>query len=135
MKKILFLLLSPIIFYAQDVDFDNYNNWLDPSQTSMKITTVKDNIYMIEGIGGGFGNVGVFVGQNGIIMIDNSFEILEELLNDINLEVPDSSFSHFDVMAKSFAKTLSIKTGTQLSEKEQESLVNNLFSCKEHLKR
>tara|TARA_B110000046_G_scaffold169306_1_gene188310 strand:+ start:5269 stop:7083 length:1815 start_codon:yes stop_codon:yes gene_type:complete len=57
--------------------------------------------------------------------------ILEELLNDINLEVPDASFSHFDVMAKSFAKTLSIKTGTQLSEKEQESLVNNLFSCKE----
>jgi DNA mismatch repair protein MutL len=57
--------------------------------------------------------------------------ILEELLNDINLEVPDSSFSPFDVMAKSFAKTLSIKTGTLLSEKEQESLVNNLFSCKE----
>lgn len=57
--------------------------------------------------------------------------ILEELLNEINLEVPDSSFSHFDIMAKSFAKTLSIKTGTLLSEKEQESLVNDLFSCKE----
>ncbi|PQB07148.1 DNA mismatch repair protein MutL [Polaribacter filamentus] len=57
--------------------------------------------------------------------------ILEELLNDINLEVPDASFSHFDLMAKSFANTLCIKTGTQLSEKEQESLVNNLFSCKE----
>jgi DNA mismatch repair protein MutL len=57
--------------------------------------------------------------------------ILEELLNDINLEVPDASFSHFDVMAKSFAKTLSLKTGTLLCEKEQESLVNNLFSCKE----
>ncbi|AUC84497.1 DNA mismatch repair protein MutL [Polaribacter sp. ALD11] len=57
--------------------------------------------------------------------------ILEELLNDMNLEVPDASFSHFDVMAKSFAKTLSIKTGTLLSEREQESLVNNLFSCKE----
>ncbi|WP_299014263.1 DNA mismatch repair endonuclease MutL [uncultured Polaribacter sp.] len=57
--------------------------------------------------------------------------ILEELLNDINLEVPDASFSHFDVMAKSFAKTLSIKTGTLLSEKEQEGLVNDLFSCKE----
>ena len=57
--------------------------------------------------------------------------ILEELLNDMNLEVPDASFSHFDVMAKSFAKTLSLKTGTKLSEKEQESLVNNLFSCKE----
>ncbi|MEE9407808.1 MAG: DNA mismatch repair endonuclease MutL [Polaribacter sp.] len=57
--------------------------------------------------------------------------ILEELLNDINLEVPDASFSHFDVMAKSFAKTLSIKTGTLLSEREQEALVNDLFSCKE----
>ncbi len=57
--------------------------------------------------------------------------ILEELLNDINLEVPDASFSHFDVMAKSFAKTLAIKTGTKLSDKEQEALVNDLFSCKE----
>jgi len=57
--------------------------------------------------------------------------ILEELLNDIDLEVPDASFSHFDVMAKSFAKTLSIKTGTQLTEKEQEGLVNDLFSCKD----
>lgn len=57
--------------------------------------------------------------------------ILEELLSDINLEVPDTSFSHFDIMAKSFAKTLSIKTGNQLSEKEQEGLVNDLFSCKE----
>jgi DNA mismatch repair protein MutL len=57
--------------------------------------------------------------------------IIEELLNDINLEVPDASFSHFDIMAKSFAKTLSIKTGAKLSEKEQEGLVNNLFSCKE----
>ncbi len=57
--------------------------------------------------------------------------ILEQLLDDIKLEVPDASFSHFDVMAKSFAKSLAIKTGTILSGKEQETLVNNLFSCKE----
>ncbi len=57
--------------------------------------------------------------------------ILEQLLDDIKLEVPDASFSHFDVMAKSFAKSLAIKTGTILSLKEQENLVNNLFSCKE----
>lgn len=57
--------------------------------------------------------------------------ILEELLNDISLEIPNASFSHFDIMAKSFAKTLCIKTGTLLSEKEQESLVNDLFSCKD----
>jgi len=57
--------------------------------------------------------------------------ILEELIRDIDLEVPDTSFSHFDLMAKSFSKTLAIKTGTVLSEAEQENLVNDLFSCKE----
>lgn len=57
--------------------------------------------------------------------------ILEELLDDMKVEVPDASFSHFDVMAKSFAKSLAIKTGKTLSVKEQENLVNNLFSCKE----
>ncbi|WP_299103865.1 DNA mismatch repair endonuclease MutL [uncultured Tenacibaculum sp.] len=57
--------------------------------------------------------------------------ILEQLLDDMKLEVPDTSFSHFDIMAKSFAKSLAIKTGTILSNKEQENLVNDLFSCKE----
>ena len=57
--------------------------------------------------------------------------ILEQLLDDMKLEVPETSFSHFDVMAKSFAKSLAIKTGSILSGKEQENLVNDLFSCKE----
>ncbi len=57
--------------------------------------------------------------------------ILEQLLDDMKIEVPASSFSHFDVMAKSFAKSLAIKTGTTLNSKEQENLVHNLFSCKE----
>lgn len=57
--------------------------------------------------------------------------ILEQLLDDMKMEVPDTSFSHFDVMAKSFAKSLAIKTGTTLTNKEQENLVNDLFSCKD----
>ena len=57
--------------------------------------------------------------------------VLEELLENINLDVPDANFNPFDMMAKSFAKSLGIKTGAYLSQKEQESLVNNLFSCKE----
>jgi DNA mismatch repair protein MutL len=57
--------------------------------------------------------------------------ILEELIRDIDLEVPDASFSSFDLMAKSFSKTLAIKTGAVLSALEQENLVNDLFSCKE----
>lgn len=57
--------------------------------------------------------------------------VLEELLDTINMEVPDANLNPFDRMAKSFAKSLAIKTGTYLSQKEQESLVNNLFLCKE----
>jgi DNA mismatch repair protein MutL len=36
-----------------------------------------------------------------------------------------------DVISKSLAKSLAIKTGNKLNEKEQEALVNNLFQCKE----
>ncbi len=58
-------------------------------------------------------------------------EVLEELLENINLDVPDANYNPMDDMAKSFAKSLAIKTGTSLSQKEQENLVHNLFSCKE----
>jgi len=58
-------------------------------------------------------------------------QILEELAGNIKNEVPDTSFSQIDTIAKSLAKSLSIKAGTPLNSKEQESLVNNLFSCKE----
>ena len=58
-------------------------------------------------------------------------KVLEELLENVNLDVPDAEFNPFDQMAKSFAKSLAIKTGAYLSQKEQENLVNNLFSCKE----
>jgi len=57
--------------------------------------------------------------------------VLEQLLEDMKIEVPETSFSHFDVMAKSFAKSLAIRTGIILSNKEQENLVHDLFSCKE----
>ena len=58
-------------------------------------------------------------------------QILEELAGNIRDEVPESSFSQIDTIAKSLAKSLSIKAGTQLNSKEQEALVNNLFSCRE----
>lgn len=57
--------------------------------------------------------------------------ILEQLLEDIKNDVPDSSYSQHDVMAKSLAKSLAIKTGTHLDLKEQQKLVDELFSCKE----
>lgn len=57
--------------------------------------------------------------------------ILERLIADIQNEVPDTHFSGTDLLAKSMAKSLAIKTGQSLTVIEQEHLVNSLFGCKE----
>jgi DNA mismatch repair protein MutL len=57
--------------------------------------------------------------------------ILEQLISDVENEVPDSHFSATDLLAKSMAKSLAIKTGQKLKKDEQEHLVNRLFACKE----
>jgi len=57
--------------------------------------------------------------------------ILEQLISDINTELPDAGFSQNDLLAKSLARSLSIKTGTQLNVEEQEHLIHQLFACKE----
>jgi DNA mismatch repair protein MutL len=58
-------------------------------------------------------------------------QVLERLLHDLQEEIPDSNFSQMDTMAKSMAKSLSVKKGVNLTEKEQVSIVNDLFACKE----
>ncbi|MCF8274471.1 MAG: DNA mismatch repair endonuclease MutL [Flavobacteriaceae bacterium] len=57
--------------------------------------------------------------------------ILEQLISDVENEVPDSHFSVTDLLAKSLAKSLAIKNGQPLKKSEQEHLVNSLFACKE----
>ena len=58
-------------------------------------------------------------------------KVLEELLENINSDIPDINFKPLEIMASTFAKSIAIKTGHVLSQKEQENLVNSLFSCKE----
>ncbi len=57
--------------------------------------------------------------------------ILEQLISDVENDVPDASFSAADLLAKSMAKSLAIKNGQTLNNTEQEHLVNSLFACKE----
>jgi DNA mismatch repair protein MutL len=57
--------------------------------------------------------------------------VLEELIGNLQNEIPESSFSQSDSIAKSMAKSMAVKTGTYLTEKEQENIVNSLFACKE----
>lgn len=57
--------------------------------------------------------------------------IIETLIENFKNEVPESNFSQVDLITKSLAKSLAIKTGTFLNNREQESILNKLFSCKE----
>lgn len=57
--------------------------------------------------------------------------VLEELINDVQNEVPGANFSQSDIIAKSLSRSIAIKTGTALHEREQENIVNSLFACKE----
>ncbi len=57
--------------------------------------------------------------------------LLENLLDDLQNQTDGSNFSQVDGIAKSLAKNLAVKNGTSLSAMEQESILNNLFSCKE----
>ncbi len=57
--------------------------------------------------------------------------ILEQLVNDIKEEVPDAGYSQNDLLAKSMAKSMAIKSGSVLNKEEREHLINQLFGCKE----
>jgi DNA mismatch repair protein MutL len=57
--------------------------------------------------------------------------VLEELISNLQNEIPESSFSQSDSIAKSMAKSMAVKTGTYLTVREQENLVNSLFACKD----
>jgi DNA mismatch repair protein MutL len=65
------------------------------------------------------------------VIESNVSMVLEQLINDVENEVPDNNFSQTDMLAKSLAKSLAIKTGQYLNVQEQEHLVNSLFACKE----
>jgi len=57
--------------------------------------------------------------------------VLEQLLSDLENEVPDTGFSQTDTLAKSMAKSMAVKAGETLDTGSREHLVNSLFACKE----
>ncbi|WP_299685625.1 DNA mismatch repair endonuclease MutL [uncultured Dokdonia sp.] len=57
--------------------------------------------------------------------------VIEQLLSDLENEVPDTGFSQTDTLAKSMAKSMAVKAGERLDASSREHLVNSLFACKE----
>ena len=67
------------------------------------------------------------------VEIDNLKNSIEELIFNLQNEIPKTSFSESDLISKVMAKSLSIKNGTILDLKEQQYLMNALFTCKESM--
>lgn len=56
---------------------------------------------------------------------------LEEIIDNIKVDVPEKGYSQLDAIIKSMVKSMAIKVGQVLTNKEQETLIDQLFSCKE----
>ncbi|GAA4948196.1 DNA mismatch repair endonuclease MutL [Algibacter agarivorans] len=112
-------LLFPLELYFSKQDIDIINQLKDDLEhTGFVFSDVKEESVAITG-------VPVSVPESEVSII------LEQLISDVENEVPDSNFSATDLLAKSMAKSLAIKTGQFLQKDEQEHLVNKLFACKE----
>ena len=67
------------------------------------------------------------------VEVENLKDSIDNLIFNLNHEIPDNSFSEADLISKIMAKSLSIKNGTILDVKEQQYIINALFACKESL--
>ena len=57
--------------------------------------------------------------------------LLEQLIADFEKDVPDNGFSQTDLLSKSLANSMAVRSGTMLNSAEQQHIVNRLFACKE----
>lgn len=83
MKKLIFLSIFsavPLLCFSQNADFTKYNNQINDVKKEVQyfeIEKINDQFYML--VGGG-GNVGVFISDNDVVLIDNKYEIIEDIL-------------------------------------------------------
>jgi len=56
---------------------------------------------------------------------------IQDLLDNINDDMPYKNYSQSDLTAKLMSKSLAIKNGKKLLKDEQEFIINSLFACKE----
>jgi DNA mismatch repair protein MutL len=112
-------LLFPLVFSLSKPDVEILKKIQEQLEyTGFVFSVLKDDIVEI-------GGIPVTVSESQIE------KILEQLINDIREEVPDTGFSQNDLLVKSMAKSMAIKTGVSLNREEREHLVNQLFACKE----
>ena len=112
-------LLFPLVFTFSKKDVKMLESFKEQLEfTGFAFEAFEDDSITIKGIPSG-------------IKDSDIKHILDHLLDDLNNDLPDNGYSQNDVLAKSMAKSLAIKTGVALGKEQQEHLVNSLFACKE----
>ena len=88
------LAIFPLVSYSQKPNFSVYNNQINLLKQEVKyfkIEKINNKFYML--LGGG-GNVGVFISDGEVILIDNKYEILEDVLMASLREITDKPIKY-----------------------------------------
>jgi DNA mismatch repair protein MutL len=112
-------LIFPIVIKINSIQKKLYNDRNKILESlGFNIIQVNENELKIDGVPEGYSN-------------ELAKKVIENLI-DINcLEEESTSLSQGDYIAKSLAKSMSIKTGVVLKNEEQQALLDDLFACKE----
>lgn len=93
-KLTILLAIFHLASYSQKPNFSVYNNQINLLKQEVKyfkIEKINNKFYML--IGGG-GNVGVFISDGEVILIDNKYEILEDVLMASLREITDKPIKY-----------------------------------------
>lgn len=112
-------LLFPISVFINPSDIEVIKGFeSDLKSTGINISEIKKDCIIIDAIPN-------TIPQNQV----TSF--IEELIENFKNEVPETSLSQIDTIAKCLSRNLAIRSGAKLTNKEQENILNELFYCKE----
>lgn len=93
-KLTILLALFHLASYSQKPNFSVYNNQINLLKQEVKyfkIEKINNKFYMLKG---GGGNVGVFISDGEVILIDNKYEILEDVLMASLREITDKPIKY-----------------------------------------
>lgn len=96
---------------------------------------LKDLQPNLEGIGFVFESIALdevkIVGLPVQVKESEVLDILNDLIHNLQQNLPEDSFSLSDSIAKFMAKSIAVKSGKIMNETEMSAIVNSLFGCKE----